>query len=228
MPERLDYKECRENVFKLIEKSNVLSKQEIWDIIGLGDNMDYIYDYWRFPAFLKHTRRYAFREYCKSKNERIITSNIIFLREILNRGEGSIYEFIQFCEIERIPLLYYVSQIKKYVFPNKQLLQPIYNRLHIIGIKGFITSIKRTERVGMYHNIDEIIAVLSQAFKKSDIKEEEEASQYIFAFLKENYIFGEEKEQMFKRLKFDEQLKKSNEEIEKNLYSIVDLELWKE
>jgi len=53
---RLNYKECREKVFKLVEKSNILSKQEIWDTIDLEHNMDYLHDYWRFPAFLKHTR----------------------------------------------------------------------------------------------------------------------------------------------------------------------------
>lgn len=226
--ERLNYKECRENVFKLIEKSNILSKQEIWYIIGLGDSMDYICDYWSFSAFLNYTRRYAHREYWKSKKEQIFTSNIIFLRNILNKDKYSIPEFIRFCEIERIPLLYYVPQIKKYIFPNELLLKPIYNRLYIITVKGFITSLKRAEIFGVYKNVNEVIVFLSQKFKEDGIKKDDITNQYLFAFLRKNYIFGENKEQMFERLNYKEDLKQANKEIKKNLYSIINLEIYNE
>ena len=222
MSKRLNYKECRENVFKLIDKSSTISKQEIWKVIGLGDNMDYVYDYWRFPAFLKHTRRYATKEYFKAKKEMVSISNIFTLKSILDKNKFFISKFLQFCEIERIPLLYYVHQIKKYIFPSEQLLLLIYGRLYVISIKGLISSLKGSEIFGMYKNNNEIISFISQAFKECN--KENKTSQYLISFIRKNYIFGEEKEVMFKRLDYTNRLKKLNDEIENNLSSI-DLKL---
>ncbi len=227
--ERLNYKECRENVFKLIEKSSILSREEIVKALGISfKDLVYTNPYYKFSNFLKYARRYAHQEYCKTKNKKIIVSRIIFLRDILNKNKGSIKEFIQFCEIRRIPLLYYVPKIRKYIFPNDQLLNPIYNRLYIISIKGFITSLKSCEIFGMYRNIEEIILVFLTHDKQGYNLEENEVSKYISSFLRKNYIFGEEKEQMFERLEYTKKLKGLNDKIEKNLYSIANLELLKD
>ena len=226
---RLNYKECREKLACLLDNTSILSSKEIVGVLDISfENLVYMNPYHKFHNFLCYTRRYAFREYSKAIGERIPISNIINLRFILSKTIGSISEFIQFCQTERIPLLYYIPQIKKYVFPNEQLLQSIYNRLYIITVKGFITSLKRTEIFGMYKNLDEIIVFLSQSFKKSDIKEDNKSVQYLIAFLRKNYIFGEKKEQMFERLEFDKQIKDANKEIKENLYSIVNLEMYNE
>ena len=224
--ERLNYKECREIIFKLLEKSNTLSKQEIWKAIGLGTNMDYLYDHWRFPQFLKHTRHYAFREYFKAKKERVPTSNIITLKFILSREQGTPREFLQFCEIERIPFLYYIHQIKKYVFPNEQLYSPILNRRLLIMLKGIYNHLKGMEIWQGWTSTDDIIKYYNNLSKK--FNKDNEGFLLLLALIRKDYKCGETREQMFKRLKFEEGLKKLNEEIEKNLYTIADLELWKE
>lgn len=221
---RLNYKECREKVFKLIEKSNTLSKQEIWNIIGLGHNMDYIYDYWKLPAFLKHTRYYAVGEYFKAKNKMVPTSNAISLNIILSEEYGTVREFLQFCEIERIPLLYYVHQIKEYIFPNEHLYFPIVNRIVLIMMRCFIGSLKQGESFGFWTSTNDVIEFFSKNTKLFEDKNE--AGSYVISFIRKNYIYGESQDQMLKRLRYTEQLNELNEEIDKNIYSVIDLEIY--
>lgn len=224
MSKRLNYRECRETVFKLIEKSNTLNKQEIWNAIELGNNMDYVYDYWKFPTFLNHTRRYAIREYFKAKNEIASISYSISLKYILSGNCGNVQEFLQFCEIERIPLLYYVHQIKEYIFPNEQLYFPIVNKIFLIMLRRFIGSLKQGEIFGIWSSTNDII----DSFQKNTniFEEKSEAGLYLRSFLRKNYICGETQDQMLERLGYTKQLKEMNEEIDNNLYSVVDLKLY--
>jgi len=223
---RLNYKECRENVFKLLEKSNTLSKQEIWNVIGLGDNMDYIYDYWKFPAFLKHTRRYAIREYFKAKNEMLPVSYAVSLKSILSGRCGNVCEYLQFCEIERIPLLYYVHQIKEYIFPNEQLYFPIVNKIFLIMMRCFIGSLKQGEIFGVWSSTNDVI----DFFQKNTnlFEEKSEAGLYLKSFVRKNYIYGESEDQMLKRLEYTKDLRELNEEIDENIYSVLDLEIYED
>ena len=225
MSKRLNYKESRENVFKLIEKSSIISRYEIAKALWISfEDLAYTKPYYKFHNFLNYTRKYAFKEYFKAKKEMVSISNIFTLKSILDKNKLSISKLIQFCEIERIPLLYYVPQIKKYVFPNELLYNSIIDRLSVITIKGFIKVLKGAEIFGMYRNTDEVITFISQK-RKHDIKEENDGKQYLIAFIRQNYIFGEKKEIMYKRLEFDKIIKEANKKIEENLYSITNLEL---
>ena len=235
MSERLNYKEGRENVFKSLERSNIISKYEIWKALNLNlpnevsdfnERMRHAKDYYKLSAFLKVTRRYADKMFdkCIDEEEQILKQvlKVIFLKDIDRdeRGEKIIDRFLRFCETERIPLLYYIPHIKKYIFPNKQLYRPIHNRLFIISSKILISSLKRAEIFGVYKNIDEMVEFMSQMTKKGDVKEYGNSHQYLITFLRENYIFGEDKEQMFKRLEFDKIMKDLNKEIKDNINNV--------
>ena len=215
---RLNYKECRERLACLLDNTSILSSKEIVGILGISfEDLAYMKPYQKFHNFLCYTRRYAYREYSKAIGEKIPISNIINLKFILSKNIGNVSEFMQFCQTNRIPLLYYIPQIKKYVFPNELLLEPIFNRLYIIAIKSFITSLKHAEVFGVFKNVNDIIEQLSQSFQEKDIKEDSFAYQYLFAFLRKDYIFREKKEQMFKRLEFDKQIRDANKKIKENL-----------
>jgi len=106
MSERLNYKECREKIFTLIDKSSIISREDIVRALGIPfEKIVYTDSYNKFRNFIRYTRKYANREYAKSKDERVPISNIIFFREIINKGKGTVREFIQFCEFERIQYL---------------------------------------------------------------------------------------------------------------------------
>ena len=223
--ERLNYKKCRENVFLLLENSRIISRNEIGKALGFFSiDFYYVKPYLKFHNFLNHTRELAYKEFSKAIGKKIFTSNIIFFREILNKGKGSIHEFVQFCEIERIPLLYYIRQIKKYIFPNEILLNPILTKLFLFSMKGLIRTLKRGEVFGFHKTIDEIITNILPIHKEEDL--EKESVQFLIAFIRKNYIYGENKEQMLERLGYNEELKRANKEIEKHLYGISNLEWW--
>jgi len=117
-----------------------------------------------------------------------------------------------------------VHQIRKYIFPNDVLLKPIFNRLFFISMKGWITSLKRAEIFSMFNDIEELILFAFPLIMVQDIKNDY-GFQYLVAFLRKSYIFGEKKEQMYKRLEFDKEIKIANKKIKENLYSISNLEL---
>lgn len=225
--ERLNYKECREKVFTLIDKSSILSKEDIVKVLGISFKslaytnpydivLAYTHAYDKFRNFLYCTRRYAYREYGKSKGEKAPISNIIFFRDIINKDKKTMRGFIQFCEIERIPLLYYVWHIGKYIFPNEYILPHIQTVKFIIAMKTYLKTVKHGVIWGFYRSIDDII-------QKSML-----TNPYITSFLRGNYIFGEPMEKMFERLEYDKIIKNTNELIKENLYTIADLELEEE
>ncbi|KKK45238.1 MAG: hypothetical protein Lokiarch_11240 [Candidatus Lokiarchaeum sp. GC14_75] len=68
----------------------------------------------------------------------------------------------------------------------------------------------------MIRSVDEI-------FEKLNILEI--GNPYVSAFIRRDWRIGESREDMIKRLEYDSQLKSCNEKIQKNLYTIADLEL---
>lgn len=220
--ERLNYKECREKVSILLDKSGILSRKDIVKALGISfKSLAYMHPYCKFRNFLYNTRKYAYREYAKSKDERISMSNMVFFREIINRDKKSLRGFIQFCELERIPLLYYVWQIKKYIFPNELILPHIHTVKFVTYTKAWIKTLKNGESWGFYRNVDDII----NKTICNTVNANSPAYTYMTNFIKDNYIFGEPMEKMFERLKYDEISKNANRLIEDNLYTIADLKL---
>jgi len=219
--ERLNYKECREKVSVLLDKSSILSREDIAKALGISvKSLVYTNPYYKFRNFLNNTRKYAYREYAKSKDERISISNMVFFREIINRDKKSLRGFIQFCGFERIPLLYYVWQIKKYIFPNEFILPHIHTIKFVMYIKTWIKILKNGESWGFYRNVDDIINKKIYTLNANSL-----AYTYMTNFIKANYIFGEPMEKMFERLEYDEITENMNKLIEDNLYTITDLEL---
>jgi len=225
---RINYKECRERLACLLDNTSIFSRKEIVGVLGISfESLIYMNPYHKFHNFLCYTRRYAFREYSKAIGEKIPISNIINLKFILSKTTGSVSEFIQFCQTERIPLLYYIHQIKKYIFPNKLLFSPIFNRLLLIFEAKFYNSLKWGEIFGYLKSFDDIFKFY-EIFELNSNEKKNEGKLYLKALIRKNYIFGEEIEQMFKRLKYKKHLKELNEEIERNLYSISNLEIFNE
>lgn len=219
---RLNYKECMEKLACLLDKTNVISRTEISKTLNL--DMHLYRDYARFLSFLNYTREYTHKEYLKSIDERIPVSNIIYFREVLNRKKGNIPEFVRFYKSERIPYLYYVFQIRKYILPNELLLSPIIYRQYLIKMKGFVYKLKSGEIFGYWTSTNDLIEYLS----KKIFKEEKEVSSIITSFIRKYYVYGESEDKMLNRINYAKEFKKTNEEIERNLYSIADLELWEE
>lgn len=219
MNERLNYKECREKVFILLDESSILSREDISTALSLRP-LVYYTAYCKFRNFLSYTRKYAFKEYAKSKDEKLPVTNIIFFRDIINKDKGNMRGFIRFCELERIPLLYYLWQIKKYIFPNEFLISHIHTIKFVRTIKGYIRTVKQGILWGFYISIDDIINKTMYMFNSN-------SSTYIYMtdFLRNNFIIGESTEEMFTRLGYDVLIKKANDLISKNLYTIANLEL---
>lgn len=91
-------------------------------------------------------------------------------------------------------------------------------------LRCFIGSLKQGEIFGIWSSTNNII----DFFQKNTnlFEEKSEAGLYLKSFIRKNYIYGESKDQMLKRLEYAKDLRELNEEIDENIYSVLDLKIY--